>query len=157
MAKNHFKMTVTGDKEIDAALLKIAGRHETAKHINKFMRKATREAVKEIVLPKVKAATPVDTGALEDSLTVRALKRSRTRLGSGIMPRNSGPSEFKNPLFAGDQFYLGFLEFGFKTKGGGFYPPDMILRLPLYSSEKQVKHKIISGLKEWIRKAGVKI
>lgn len=150
-----FKMVVTGDKEIDAALLKIAGQQETAKHVNKFMRKATREAVKEIVLPKVKAHVPVETGELEASLTVRALKRSRTRLGSGIVKRDNGPGEFRNPLFAGDTFYGGFLEFGFKMRNGGFYPPDQWLRIPLYTSEKKVKARIVAALKEWIRAAGV--
>ena len=153
-----FKMVMTGDKAIDKALLKIAGKQETAKHVNKFMRKATREAVKEIVMPKVKARVPVETGELESSLKVRALKRSRTRLGSGVtLKGGDAPGEFKNPLFSGDTFYGGFLEFGFKQRDGGFYPPDQWLRIPLYTSEQQVKAKVITALKAWIRSAGVKI
>lgn len=152
-----FKMVITGDKELDKALQKIAGRHETAKHVNKFMRKATREAVKQIVLPKVKARVPVETGELEASLTVRALKRSRTRMGSGVTKKDNSPQEFRNPLFSGDTFYGGFLEFGFRTRDGGFYPPDQWLRIPLYTSEAEVKAKVTSELKAWIRSAGVKI
>lgn len=138
-----FKMVVTGDKELDKALLEIAGRQETPKHVNAFVRKATRKAAKEIVLPKVRARVPVETGELESHLTVRAKKRSRKSIGYGVTT--------KDGLFTGDTFYGGFLEFGFKTRGGGFYAPDQWLRIPLYSSEREVRSQVASELRAWIR------
>lgn len=73
--------------------------------IDKVMRKVTKLAAKNIVLPAAKALVPVDTSNLEDELKTKAIKRSRKKFGYWI--------GFDDPIFAGDTFYAGFIEFGF--------------------------------------------
>ena len=116
------------------------------------MRKAVRQAAKEIIKPDVMARVPEETGVLKSQVTVRALARNRVRLGSGVTLKDKSPHGLKNPLFAGEAFYGGFLEFGFKTRGGGFYAPDMWLRLPLYNNTSRVRAFVKKKLREWINK-----
>lgn len=153
MAEKFYKIVLTGDKALDRALQRIAGEQETSKHINAAMRKATRQAIKEIIKPDVMARVPEETGLLKSQVVVRALPRSRVRFGSGVTLKSGDPQGMRNALFSGEAFYGGFLEFGFKTKGGGFYAPDMWLRLPLYNNTSRVRSFVKKKLREWIRKA----
>src|SRR6056297_489378 len=130
MARGSFKIAVTGDKEIDRRLRAIAA-DSGAKSINKEMRSATRDAIKTIVRPKVLAQVPFDTGLLQSELTVKAIKRSRSKMGSAV--------GFKDDLFRGDTFYGGFHEYGYHTRGGGVVPGDSFLRRPLYDSEGLIR------------------
>ena len=52
-----------------------------AKEGKKIIRKAAREAARQVLLPAAKAATPVDTGDLRRSLKVRAISRSKNGVG----------------------------------------------------------------------------
>lgn len=81
------------------------------KEAKKAIRKGSRAGCKEL-LPFIKAATPVKTGAGRQNLKVRALPRSRT--WTGCMVR-LGP--------IGEAFYLSFVNYGTKnrvTKSGKF-------------------------------------
>ncbi len=114
-----------------------------AKSINAALRKATRKAAKQIILPAVKAAIPVDSGELEDALQVRALKSKKGRVGATV--------GFPDPLFKGDTFYGGFLEFGWKnTKRGYGVPGDKFLRRSLYENEAAVEASVREDLAAWI-------
>ena len=96
---------VTGDKFIDKALAEFDDKVQ-----KKITRKATREGAK-LVLERAKALAPWREGTLEQSLKVRAKKRSR-RGGIG----HSVLASKDNSLFVGDTFYAGFLEYGTKER-----------------------------------------
>jgi HK97 gp10 family phage protein len=125
-----------------------------AKSINAVLRKATRRAAKTIILPAVKDAIPVDTGDLEDALQVRAIKGKRGRIGHTV--------GFPDPLFKGDTFYGGFLEFGYRrgkrptnkrtraTDARPYVPADKFLRRSLYENETAVLASVKEELAAWI-------
>lgn len=142
---------LTGDKQLDAALATMP-----AKMQKKGIRKATREAAK-VVLADVRRRTPKHTGALARSWKVRTARRSNGKpLRRGTM--GHAVASVSGPLFRGDQFYFGFLEFGTKsryTKGHlrrgvnrvarGLYRGEIrerdhsFLRRSLYGSQFRVK------------------
>ncbi|MEM8863999.1 MAG: HK97 gp10 family phage protein [Planctomycetota bacterium] len=136
------KITLTGERALDRELLLIAGEDGT-KSINGMMRKATREAAKEIVLPEAKARVAHDEGNLEDNLTVRAVRRSRVKVGHRV--------GFRDPLFQGDTFYGGFIEFGFTHYRAGDIERDSYLRYALYGNEEQIKAVPRQRLGEFVR------
>ena len=100
-------MTLTGDKRLNKKLAKLAG-----KDARKVIRKAVRPALK-VVQKQAKKEAPRDTGALRRAIRVRAIKRSRTRVGASVV--------LGAPFFTGDTFYGSFLEFGTnRIKARGF-------------------------------------
>lgn len=126
---------VTGDKELDRRL-----RSLPPKVLKKLARRAVRPAAKE-VLARAIDEVPVDTGDLEDSLKVRALKRSRKnkdKVGSRVV---TGEGFFK-----GDQYYGGFVEFGTsKMAARPFLRPAAI------SAEPAVKRVFTSAMKRIVK------
>lgn len=159
------KITITGVKELDQKLAMIAADNGT-KSVNDRMRKTLRAAVKTIVEPEVRAATPVakaaysrpastrvegrdegtivgtkgsvqaEPGFLLSKITVRATPRSKFYVGYWV--------GFPDPLYQGDTYYGGFPEFGTKQrqnkKGAnrGAVKADSYLRVPLYSNAARV-------------------
>lgn len=140
MAKS-FKVALAGVKELDKELKAIA-ESEGPKSVNKEMRSATREAVRNLVLPQVRANIPFETGFLESQITVKSIKRSRVKMGSAV--------GFKNDLFKGDTFYAGFLEYGFMHRSGTPVMGDSFLRRPLYQNESRVRAHIVGRLRRWL-------
>jgi len=126
-------VVITGVKELD---LKLAGM--PARLQKKLSRQATRKAAKDIVLPDAKRNVPHDTGDLERSLTVRAIKRSRSRVGHSV--------ETKDGFFKGNQFYGGFIEFGWDDKPEG----DPFLRPALYGNENRIRKLFHNALRSFI-------
>lgn len=96
------KMVITGDKKVNALLkgLPIVMQR-------KIIREAARESIKPL-LPLAQLAAPRRSGALERSMAVRAVVRSRKRIGARITNRQGN-------LFKGREFYGGFQEWGWKT------------------------------------------
>lgn len=88
-------------------------------HLPSEAKKAMRMAAKEgakIVAADAKAKVPRDTGALRQSIRVRAIKRSRVKVGSRVV---TGEGFFK-----GDTYYGGFVEYGtHKMKAQPFLRP----------------------------------
>lgn len=136
-----FKIVMTGDRQLDRTLKAIAD-DIGSKSINAEARKATRDAMKTIVLPDVKADIPVETGFLESEIVVKSIKRSRSKLGTAV--------GFRDDLFRGDTFYGGFHEFGFKLRGGGFVPGDSYLRRNLYRNETRVFQQVRGRMRQWV-------
>lgn len=135
------KLVVTGLEELDRELAAIAA-EDGAKSINATMRKACREAVKDIVRPEVLSRIPVDTGLLESQVVVRAVKRSRGKIGFYV--------GFPDPLFQGDTFYGGFIEFGFTTKQGVVVEADSYLRSSLYPNSSRIISQVRDRLRSYI-------
>lgn len=117
----------------------------------KLSRQATRKAAKEIVLPDAKNRVPVNTGDLEDSLIVKAMKRSRGRFGHSV--------QTKDGAYQGDQFYGAFIEFGTKErrhKGGkkvGRIDPAKgfaYLRPAIYDNRERIKELYVTAMKQFI-------
>lgn len=140
---------VTGDVALDRALREL----EPAL-AKKLSRKTTRRIAKDIVLPAARDRAPVDSGDLEESLTVRAIKRSRYRFGHMV---TCGEGVFK-----GDQFYSGFLEFGTKprfqkanSKYVGFVKPHefAFLRPAVYDNAAQANAAYIADMREFVTEA----
>jgi hypothetical protein len=136
-----FKIAITGSKELDRQLQAIAA-VDGPNSVNAAMRKSTREAVKEIVLPEVRSQVPVETGFLESELKVKAIKRSRSKMGTAI--------GFTDDLFQGETFYAGFHEYGFHAPGGTMVYGDSFLRRPLYKNKSRVFQKTRDDLKRFI-------
>jgi hypothetical protein len=149
MAKK-FKIAMTGVNELDRELKAIA-ESEGPKSINKEMRSATREAIKQIVMPRVKSQAPIETGFLVSQLTVRSVRRSRVKLGSMVSFRSAGFEKGKKQsTFFGSAFYAAFLEFGFVHRSGTPVMGDSFLRRPLYESESRVRSHIIGRIRRWV-------
>lgn len=138
---------VTGVDELDKLLKGLP-----LKVQKKLSREATRKAAKEIVLPDAKNRVPVDTGDLEESLSVRAIKRSRYRFGHEVRT--------KDGFYSGDQFYGAFIEFGTKErvhKSGkqvGRIDPQKnfaYLRPAIYDNEQQIKTLYITAMQRLIQ------
>ena len=138
MAKAGAGIALTGDKALD---LKLAGMH--GRFQKKLSRKATRLAAKDIVLPDAKRMAPIDTGKLEKSLVVRAMKRSRVKVGHVVQTRDG--------FFKGYEFYGGFQEFGTKRMKA-----DPFLRPAVYANDLQIRAKYIMALREAIREEAAK-
>jgi hypothetical protein len=96
-------LVITGDKETNAKLAKLAGPDQ-----KKAIRKASREALRP-VLAQVKATAPRRTGALSRAAKIRAITRSRVRIGSMVTVTGTGKG------FSGKAFYGGFIEYGWKS------------------------------------------
>ena len=126
-------LIVTGDEQLDRTLAALEPKLQ-----KRAIRKATRAASKQ-VLATARQRVPSDEGDLERSLKVRALKRSRNRVGHQVLVSDG--------LFEGDEFYGGFVEFGtqqrfHKTTGksvGRIDPGDFdFLRPSLYENRTTV-------------------
>jgi hypothetical protein len=83
-AKTGGLVVVTGFKELDEKLKGMPAAIQ-----RKFIRGALRKGGKRAVLEakRIIRAEAKDTGALEKSVTVKSLKRSRKRIGVSIMPK----------------------------------------------------------------------
>ncbi len=124
---------VTGEKAIDKKLRKLEPKIQ-----KKVVKKALRAAVKEIILPDAKAAAPIDSGKLEKSLTVRALKRSRKGFGFAVVTREIKGTD--------TPFYGQFHEFGTK-----YIRADPYLRPAGYGNEQKVRARLAEGVRKELR------
>lgn len=70
-----FSFTITGEKEILKKLDTVEKKLKGA-----FVRKALRKAAK-LVQAKAKSTAPNSSGTLEENIKVRAMRRSRNRIG----------------------------------------------------------------------------
>ena len=95
-------VSVTGLKELDRKMRAL----EPAMQ-KKIIRKAARRAAKP-VLDRARAFAPRRSGALERSLKIRALRRSRRRTAIGVQVSTD------KGWFKGDEFYGAFVELGTK-------------------------------------------
>lgn len=143
------------------AILKIDGMEETLAKMasmperlqKKLIRRAARPAAKEVAAA-AKLAAPVLTGALEDSIKVRALRRSRRNKGIiGVSVRTSE----RDSMFSGDQFYGAFQEFGTERMD-----PNPFLIPAMLEKEGQVKQIFMAELRRIVEEedtnsGGVKV
>ena len=105
----------------------------------KVMRPALRAGAK-VVKQRVESYAPVRTGALKRSVKVRAVTRSRVKIGSSV--------KIGEGFFKGDTFYAGFQEFGWRTGKRGSADRRQVagtrfMRRGLYDSEVQMKQAVI--------------
>lgn len=151
MAKAGGGVIVTGDKVLDRVL-----KGMPAVIQKKFSRQATRKGAKDIVLPAAKDRVGFDTGDLEESLVVRAIPRSRSRVGHQVQTRDG--------FYQGDEHYGAQLEFGTKErkhksgkKVGSIKPhTHAFLRPAVYDNEEKLRELYISDVKEMIVEAARK-
>lgn len=140
------KMIVTGDRAVDAMLRDLPLRAQ-----KKLSRQATRKAAKEIVLAQALRNVPEDEGKLASTLAVRALKRSRSRVGHTVTTK---PGQYDDD----EQFPGAFLEFGTKERRhksgkpvGAIQPRKFAyLRPAVYDNEAQIKQLYVDDMKQLI-------
>lgn len=146
MAKAGGGVIVTGDVALDKLLKGLPLMVQ-----KKLSRQATRKAAKGIVLPDAKSRVPVNTGELESSLVVKAMKRSRFKFGHQV--------QTKDGFYQGDQFYGAFIEYGTKTrrhkrgKSVGRIDPAKgfaYLRPAVYENEQKIEQLYVDDMKELI-------
>jgi len=143
-------LVVTGDKQLDRKLAQFEPKLQ-----RKGVAKASRAGAK-LVAARATARAPVDSGDLERSIRVRALRRSRVRSGHGV---DSGSKTKHEDVDSGLPFYAQFIEFGTtnrqhksgKSVGRVAAEDHAFLRISLYESESQVKALFISTLRAWLR------
>lgn len=105
------KVSLTGFDKLDRTLEAMP---------KKLRDKAVRQAAKDVAkltLRTAKQLAPHDTGALENSLKVRAAKKGDLAKALRTSYRSlrdivGSTVQTADGMFAGDQFYGGFLEFG---------------------------------------------
>lgn len=94
---------ITGDAAADRALKEFATNAQ-----RRIVRKATREGLRP-VLTAAKANAPRKSGRLRKSIKLRAMKRSRTKVGARITTGTAGSD------FQGKTYYGAFQEFGWRV------------------------------------------
>lgn len=94
-------MVITGDKQVNRMLAQLK-----ATEGKKVVRKAARAGIK-VVLPAAKRYSPVGSGKLRRAIKVRAMARSRSRIGARIT--------IGDRFFQGETFYGGFQEWGWRV------------------------------------------
>ncbi|HAN97625.1 MAG TPA: hypothetical protein DCQ98_09455 [Planctomycetaceae bacterium] len=106
-------IVVTGDREINAMLARLDGpRAKSA------IRQGARHALRP-VLAAAKRHAPKDTGTLGKNIKLRALKRSRARIGARVTSGGK-TSTGKSTDYTGDAYHGAFQEFGWTPgKRGG--------------------------------------
>lgn len=112
----------------------------------KGARKGSRAAAK-IVAEDARKLAPVDTGALEKSLKVRARKRSRRNKGLVGHSVVTGEKTLRGTEF----FYGAFRELGTK-----FQEADPFLRPALYGNQQEVIRAFKEAVMEWVRTTAAK-
>lgn len=142
---------VTGDVELTRMLNALGRKVATRLH-----RTASRAAAK-LILAHAKNTVPKKSGAFARSLTVRALKRSRKRMGYRVTQREAYASKGKSG--GKEAFYGVFQELGWEAKGRGKSTRDIVrtrLGLPpklTSNTTKPPEPRKIPG--KWlVRKAG---
>lgn len=141
------RLVMTGVVELDKALQELAS--ETgAKGINQHMRRACRDAVNEIVKPVVLQLIPWDTGYLESQIAVRAIKRSRIKVGYFI-----GFIDGSRPGQQTGTHYGWYIEFGWKHRLGVKVEADSFLRRALYPNAQRIVDFVRQRMREWIDQA----
>ena len=96
-------LIVTGTEELNVKLAKLAGKDAKA-----AIRKASRVALKPVA-EAAKSNAPRKTGRLARSVKVKAITRSRSRVGSRVTTSGDGNA------FSGETYYGGFQEYGWKA------------------------------------------
>lgn len=124
MAKDNVQVVVTGNKIIDRRLKLFEANVQ-----RQVVRKATRRAMKEVVLPEAQKNimnTSYDTGSFYENIRVRAKTRSRRQIGSRI---TTIPD---TDAFYDDVWYYKFPELGSKHQ-----PAEAPMRKALYETANE--------------------
>ena len=138
MARN---VRFTGDKQLDA---KLASLPKSLR--NKGIRRATRSIAKD-VLALAKQLVPIDSGAVHDSLVVRSASARKKTARRG---ETGHTIETRDGMFAGDEFYAGFIEYGWTHVYGGQIDDDSFIREALYRDTTAKLYKFYADLKSWV-------
>ena len=106
-------IVVTGDQEINAMLARLTGPQAKS-----AVRQGARHALRP-VLAAAKRHAPKDTGTLGKNIKLRALKRSRVRIGARVTS-GGRTSTGKSTDYTGDAYHGAFQEYGWTPgKRGG--------------------------------------
>lgn len=103
MSKRKITAVLTGSEELNRKLLEL-----TSKQAKEAIRKSARPALAP-TLAAAKANAPKKSGRLQRSIKIRAIKRSRSRVGARVTTAKT------DNQFSGRTFYAAFQEWGWKT------------------------------------------
>jgi HK97 gp10 family phage protein len=135
---------LTGDKTINRRLAKLTG--PEAKNI---IRKSARPALKPI-LAAARANAPTDKGLLRKSVKIRAMKRSRSRVGATV---SSGS---KTSAYAGKAWYGGPIEYGYTRRDGREMPAVRFMKRAVDAKREQSIRIYRESIRKMIRDLGTK-
>lgn len=141
---DRISVRLLGDKELRAVLAGLGG-----PKLKSALRKALRAGGK-IVLALAKSRVPRDTGALARGLRLRALKRSRVRLGVRVM---TPPREKLKIDPDAKGYYPAHVELGHKKPDGTQVPAQPFLRNAHDQSEGRVVATVRSELARLLAQA----
>lgn len=150
---------VTGDKELDAVINAMC-EEDGPKSINTELRKACQDAIESIVRPAVMSLIKHRYGFLESQVIVKAGDRKKNFISYWI--------GFPDPLFQGETYYGGFLEFGTEDRyhdaSGiatrpvrhftGQVKEDSFLRAALYPNADRIVARVREHIRVWIAANG---
>ena len=108
--------------------------------MRKAVRKGSRAGVK-LIAPTAKELAPVRTGTLRRAMKVRALPRSRKWTGTQITSKIEGA----------DAYYMGWVEFGHKTKSGGKVEGQHFLGRAFDQQKSSAGSAFIDGITEVVK------
>lgn len=147
-----FAIEASGFEELHQAIediVKDADDPNDRKAMNAALRKAIKWAVTNIIKPAVMERMPYDDSKykdegqhLEDQVVVKAVKRSKNRVGYAV--------GFPWPLREGPTFYAFYIEFGWDHVGGMHIEADSFLREALYANEGAVLESVRGYLLEYV-------
>ncbi len=96
-----------------------------------ILRDTTKESA-EVILPKLKANTPKDSGNLQDSEEIV--------YANGGLRAEIGPDPTKAP-------YAPFVELGHHTRSGSFVPGQRFIERTLLENKRDVKERYIKAVR----------
>lgn len=130
-------VVLTGSDELNRKLARLK-----SKDAKKAIRKASRAALRP-VLEAVKAKAPKRSGKLRRSLKIRALPRSRSRVGARVTTGG------KARQFAGETFYGGFQEYGWKS-GNRKNPGKRFMKQSASAKKQRALSIYASETRRWV-------
>ncbi len=137
-------MVTTGDESLNRALQRLQGPRQ-----KKAVRKASREALKPLAAA-TKSAAPRLTGRLARAIKVRALPRSRVKIGTRV---TIGAGMFK-----GETFYGGFVVYGHLTgKRGSENRKEVPANEFMRTTAKAKKSSVLADYRRRLRKLIVEL
>ncbi len=137
MAKRN--IVVIGVEAIDKKLRKLSGAVG-----KKVVRRSMRKGMK-IIAAATKSEVPVDTGLTKKSVQVRALKRSRKRLGIEVRVSGKVPGLIKTSAAGKRTFYPAVVEYG--RKG---VPGNPFMRRAYSANAEHARQVTLADLKQGV-------
>lgn len=133
---------------------KLDGYHDLKRYLDSLPDKLQRQALRpgtraaaHVVAEDARRLAPRDTGALEQSIKVRAMRRSRTRMGHSILSGAETLGSTVDAERSGLPFYAFWVEFGTVNT-----PADPFLRPALWGNRAAIFAAVRRAVEQFVAK-----